>query len=72
MMTRSMFGVSDEFGDITGIVTLEDVLESVLGQEIVDEVDLAINMQEVAQLRKRERSRNESNDMPGAGRDSAT
>ena len=54
-----LFGVSDEFGDITGIVTLEDVLESVLGQEIVDEVDAAVDMQAVAQLRKRESLRGE-------------
>jgi CBS domain containing-hemolysin-like protein len=57
-----LFGVSDEYGDITGIVTLEDVIESVLGQEIVDEVDSAVDMQEVAQLRKRQRSRDQPNE----------
>jgi CBS domain containing-hemolysin-like protein len=47
-----LFGVMDEYGDITGIVTLEDVLESLLGEEIVDEVDTAVDMQEVARRRK--------------------
>lgn len=49
-----LFGVTDEYGDLTGIVTLEDVLESLIGEEIVDEVDLAVDMQEVARLRKRD------------------
>ncbi|REJ65425.1 MAG: HlyC/CorC family transporter [Planctomycetota bacterium] len=50
-----LFGVVDEYGDVTGIVTLEDVLESLIGEEIVDELDAAVDMQEVARLRKRER-----------------
>ncbi len=49
-----LFGVVDEYGDITGIVTLEDVMESLLGEEIVDEVDAAVDMQEVARRRKHE------------------
>jgi CBS domain containing-hemolysin-like protein len=49
-----LFGVMDEYGDVTGVVTLEDVLESVLGMEIVDEADKAVDMQEVARRRKRE------------------
>lgn len=49
-----LFGVMDEYGDLTGIVTLEDVLESVIGEEIVDEVDIVADMQEVARRRKRE------------------
>jgi len=49
-----LLGVFDDYGDITGIVTLEDVLESLIGEEIVDESDGAVDMQEVAQRRKRE------------------
>lgn len=47
-----LFGVVDEYGSVTGIVTLEDVLESLIGEEIVDEVDTAVDMQEVAKLRR--------------------
>lgn len=42
------------------VVTLEDVIESILGEEIVDEVDSAVDMQEVAQRRKRERQQGAS------------
>ena len=49
-----LFGVMDEYGDLTGVVSLEDVLESVIGEEIVDEVDIVADMQEVARRRKRE------------------
>lgn len=52
-----LFGVIDEYGDVSGIVTLEDVLESLIGEEIVDELDTAIDLQEVARLRKREHYR---------------
>ncbi len=49
-----LFGVVDGYGDITGIVTLEDVLESLIGEEIVDESDSAVDMREVARRRKQE------------------
>ena len=49
-----LFGVVDEYGDLTGIVSLEDVLEALIGEEIVDEFDAAVDMQVVAQLRRRE------------------
>lgn len=49
-----LFGVMDDYGDLTGIVTLEDVLESLIGEEIVDEVDTVADMQEVARRRKRD------------------
>ncbi len=55
-----MVALVDEYGGFEGVVTLEDVLECLLGSEIVDEHDEHENMQAVA----RERSPLESADDP--------
>ena len=40
--------IIDEYGCFRGLVTMEDVIETMLGYEIVDEKDEVVDMQELA------------------------
>jgi len=51
-----MLFVVDEYGSMQGVLTLEDVLETLLGVEIVDEVDRTTDMQELARRLWRRRA----------------
>jgi len=43
-----MFIVADKYGSITGVLSMEDVLETILGYEIVDETDKIVDLQSLA------------------------
>lgn len=55
---RHIAMVTDEYGGVAGLLTLEDLIETLLGSEIVDETDRATDLQALARLRKEPAARN--------------
>jgi len=49
--------VVDNYGSLLGVVTLEDVIETLLGLEIVDETDKATDLQALARKKWEERAK---------------
>lgn len=49
---QHLFMVVDEYGGVEGLITMEDVMESVLGVEIVDEADHVVDLRAVAKQRR--------------------
>ena len=59
---QQIFMVIDEFGTTTGLITLEDAIETLLGVEIVDEHDSVVDMRKLAteKFRRKRGKRRES------------
>lgn len=49
---QHLFVVVDEYGGIEGLITMEDVLETMLGAEIVDEADKVVDLRQLAKKRR--------------------
>jgi CBS domain containing-hemolysin-like protein len=50
-----LFVVVDEYGGVEGLLTMEDVMETLLGVEILDEMDKVSNLRHLAAERRDER-----------------
>ena len=61
--------VVNEYGTMRGILTLEDILETLIGQEIVDEDDRHIDMQQLADRLWKARAKKYGIDAESAGSD---
>jgi len=51
---QHLFVVVDEYGAVTGVISMEDILEEIVGREIMDESDRTTNMRELARKMNRE------------------
>lgn len=50
-----LFMAINEFSEVTGIVSIEDVIEEIIGKEIVDEFDIYDNVRGIAEKREHAR-----------------
>jgi len=49
---QQLFIVLDEYGGLSGLISLEDILEEILGREIVDESDIVMDKRALARQRR--------------------
>lgn len=52
-LRQHLFVVLDEYGGLAGLISLEDILEEILGREIIDESDEVVDKRELARRRRR-------------------
>lgn len=64
LKNRQQLGIAvDEFGTLSGVISMEDVIEHIIGQEIFEHDDPAVDMRELARRRQyaeRHRQRHEN------------
>lgn len=60
-----LFMVIDEHGNFQGVLSLEDILEEMIGREIVDETDTTVDLQALARSRAQDGNMNQGNKFPG-------
>ena len=58
---QQMAVVVDEFGSVTGVVTMEDIIEHILGREIFEKDDMAVDMRELARAKEAQKRIKEQN-----------
>lgn len=65
-LQEHIVAVVDEYGGFSGVVTMEDVIETLFGIEIVDEVDAIDDMQKLARQKWKERAERLRLPLPGS------
>ncbi len=59
---QQLLVVVDEFGSTAGVVTMEDVMELLLGREIFEKDDVAVDMRELARAKQQKATRSRRTD----------
>ncbi|WP_417913135.1 hemolysin family protein [Candidatus Electronema sp. TJ] len=50
---QHLFVVVDEYGGVTGVISLEDIIEEIMGREIMDESDRTGDMRDLARTKRK-------------------